>query len=79
MKHIYDFKLVCRCPNDKSVNIYNVEIKSDKIIEVEKFAKIQKNIYEQFMFQENLFEILKARFEFVKITGYHLGIKVISQ
>ena len=41
MKHMYDFKLVCRCPNDKSVNICDVQIKSDETIEVEEFSKIK--------------------------------------
>ena len=79
MKHTYNFKLVCRCPNDKTVNIYDVEIKSNEIEQVEEFGKIQRRIYNDFMFQEDLFEILKSRFEFVKLTSYHLGVKVISQ
>lgn len=79
MKHTYNFKLVCRCPNDKTVNIYDVEIKSNEIEQVEEFVKIQRRIYNDFMFQEDLFEILKSRFEFVKLTSYHLGVKVISQ
>ena len=45
MTHTYKFKLVCRCPNDKSVNIYDVEIKSDDVIEVEEFQKVQRRIY----------------------------------
>ena len=77
--HLYQFKLVCRCPNDESVNIYDVEINSDVIIEVEEFVKIQKRIYNQLMFQEDLFEILKSRFDSVKLTSDHLGVKVISQ
>tara|TARA_R100001460_G_scaffold24332_1_gene48834 strand:- start:153 stop:392 length:240 start_codon:yes stop_codon:yes gene_type:complete len=79
MKHTYNFKLVCRCPNDKTVNIYDVEIKSNEIEQVEEFGKIQRRIYNDFMFQEDLFEILKSRFEFVKLTSFHLGVKVISQ
>ena len=77
--HLYQFKLVCRCPNDESVNIYDVEINSDAIIEVEEFVKIQKRIYNQLMFQEDLFEILKSRFDSVKLTSDHFGVKVISQ
>ena len=77
--YIYQFKLVCRCPNDESVNIYDVEINSDAIIEVEEFVKIQKRIYNQLMFQEDLFEILKSRFDSVKLTSDHLGVKVTSK
>ena len=77
--YIYQFKLVCRCQNDQTVNIYDVEINSDAIIEVEEFVKIQKRIYNQLMFQEDLFEILKSRFDSVKLTSDHLGVKVISQ
>ena len=37
MKHTYNFRLVCRCPNDKSVNIYDVEFTTENQIQVEEF------------------------------------------
>ncbi len=79
MTHTYKFKLVCRCPNDKSVNIYDVEIKSDDVIEVEEFQKVQRRIYNEFYFQEEVFDLLKAGYDNVQVVGYHLGVKVISE
>jgi hypothetical protein len=79
MTHTYKFKLVCRCPNDKSVNIYDVEIKSDDVIEVEQFQKVQTRIYNEFYFQEEVFDLLKAAYDNVQVVGYHLGVKVISE
>ena len=54
MTHSYKFRLVCRCPNDKSVNIYDVEITTENQIQVEEFNKIQAKIYNKFMYQEEL-------------------------
>ena len=79
MKHRYDFKLVCRCPNDKSVNIYDVEVFSNQQIDVEKFNKFQSEIYNKFMFQEDLHQLLKTKYKKVKVVGFHLGVKVISE
>ena len=79
MTHTYKFKLVCRCPNDKSVNIYDVEIKSNDVIEVEQFQKVQTRIYNEFYFQEEVFDLLKAGYDNVQVVGYHLGVKVISE
>ena len=79
MTHTYKFKLVCRCPNDKSVNIYDVEIKSDDVIEVEEFQKVQRRIYNEFYFQEEVFDLLKTAYDNVQVVGYHLGVKVISE
>jgi hypothetical protein len=79
MKHRYDFELVCRCPNDKSVNIYDVEVFSNQQIDVEEFNKFQSEIYNQFMFQEDLHHLLKIKYKKVKVVGFHLGVKVISE
>ena len=49
--YIYQFKLVCRCPNDRTVNIYDVEVQAKSIIEVEEFNKFQDKYYEDFIFQ----------------------------
>ena len=42
--HLYQFKLVCRCPNDESVNIYDVEINSDYKRFLDLFKKIDFNL-----------------------------------
>ena len=77
--HKYKFNIVARCPNDTSVNIYNVTVKSKSIIEVEEFLRIQNDYYRRDIFQEDLFEHLKARYGDVKVVGTHLGVKVISK
>ena len=77
--HKYKFNIVARCPNDTSVNIYNVTVKSKSIIEVEEFLRIQNDYYPRDIFQEDLFEHLKARYDDVKVVGTHLGVKVISK
>ena len=77
--HMYKFNIVARCPNDTSVNIYNVTVKSKSIIEVEEFLRIQNDYYRRDIFQEDLFEHLKARYDDVKVVGTHLGVKVISK
>ena len=56
--YIYQFKLVCRCQNDQTVNIYDVEIQSQEMIEVEEFSKFQDKIYDDVLFQEDVFELL---------------------
>jgi|TARA_Y100000114_G_scaffold27057_1_gene22736 hypothetical protein len=77
--HKYKFNIVARCPNDTSVNIYKVTIRSKSIIEVEEFLRIQNDYYRRDIFQEDLFEHLKAKYKDVKIVGTHLGVKVVSQ
>lgn len=82
MTHSYNFKLVCRCPNDKSVNIYDVEITTENQIQVEVFNKIQAKIYNKFMYQEEVFELLKAgliNHDTLTLVGTHLGVEVISE
>ena len=82
MTHKYNFKLVCRCPNDKSVNIYDVEITTKNQIQVEEFNKIQAKIYNQFMYQEEVFDLLKAGLindDSLTVVGNHLGVEVISK
>ena len=77
--NIYNYKLVCRCPNDSTVNIYDVIIKSKQIIQVEDFNKFQSKIYNEKYYQEQIYELLKDCFGDVKVIGTHLGVKVISQ
>jgi len=77
--YIYQFKLVCRCQNDQTVNIYDVEIQSQEMIEVEEFNKFQDKIYDDFLFQEDVFELLKELYQNVQIVGYHNGVKVITK
>tara|TARA_R100001086_G_scaffold176195_1_gene97218 strand:+ start:693 stop:953 length:261 start_codon:yes stop_codon:yes gene_type:complete len=85
--YIYQFKLVCRCPNDRTVNIYDVEVQAKSIIEVEEFNKFQDKYYEDFIFQEDLFELLKEycnnlgsyNSQKVQVVGYHNGVKVITK
>ena len=82
MTHSYNFKLVCRCPNDKSVNIYDVEITTENQIQVEVFNKIQAKIYNKFMYQEELFDLLKEglmNHDTLTLIGTHLGVEVISE
>ena len=77
--YIYQFKLVCRCQNDLTVNIYDVEIQSQEMIEVEEFNKFQDKIYDDVLFQEDVFELLKELYQNVQIVGYHNGVKVITK
>ena len=77
--YIYQFKLVCRCQNDQTVNIYDVEIQTQEMIEVEEFSKFQDKIYDDVLFQEDVFELLKELYENVQIVGYHNGVKVITK
>tara|TARA_R110002167_G_scaffold1018_1_gene4472 strand:+ start:368 stop:619 length:252 start_codon:yes stop_codon:yes gene_type:complete len=82
MTHSYKFRLVCRCPNDKSVNIYDVEITTENQIQVEVFNKIQEKIYKKFMYQEELFDMLKEglmNHDTLTLVGTHLGVEVISE
>ena len=76
--HKYNFKLVCRCPNDKSVNIYDVKIKSDDQIQVEEFNKFQKKIYNELMYQEEIYELLNQAYDNVTLVGNHLNVEVVS-
>lgn len=78
MMHKYEFKLVCRCPNDNSVNIYDVTIKSDEAIQAEDFNKFQDKIYNEKYYQEDIYEILQKTYDNVMLVGTHLGIKIIS-
>ena len=82
MTHSYNFRLVCRCPNDKSVNIYDVEITTENQIQVEEFNKIQAKIYNKFMYQEEVFDLLKEglmNHDTLTLIGNHLGVEVISE
>ena len=82
MTHSYNFRLVCRCPNDKSVNIYDVEITTEHQIQVEEFNKIQAKIYNKFMYQEEVFDLLKEglmNHDTLTVIGNHLGVEVISE
>lgn len=77
--HTYKFDLVSRCPNDISVNIYKVTIKSKTLIEVEEFVRLQNEYYQRDIFQEDLFDQLKLKYKKVKIVGNHLGVWVTSK
>ena len=70
---------MCRCQNDQTVNIYDVEIQSQEMIEVEEFSKFQDKIYDDVLFQEDVFELLKELYQNVQIVGYHNGVKVITK
>ena len=75
----YKFKIVARCPNDTSVNIYKVTIKSKTMIEVEEFLRIQNEYYNRDIYQEDLFNHLKDKYNDVKVVCNHLGVEIISE
>ncbi len=75
----YKFKIVARCPNDTSVNIYDITIKSKTMIEVEEFLRIQNEYYNRDIYQEDLFNNLKDKYTDVKVVGNHLGVEIISE
>ena len=75
----YKFKIVARCPNDTSVNIYKVTIKSKTMIQVEEFLRIQNEYYNRDIYQEDLFNNLKDKYTDVKVVGNHLGVEIISE
>tara|TARA_Y100000114_G_C11665988_1_gene281382 strand:+ start:221 stop:457 length:237 start_codon:yes stop_codon:yes gene_type:complete len=75
----YKFKIVARCPNDTSVNIYKVTIKSKTMIQVEEFLRIQNEYYNRDIYQEDLFHNLKDKYNDVKVVGNHLGVEIISK
>ena len=58
----YQFKLVCRCPYDGMVNIYDVTVESNEQVDVEKFIQFQKEIYEKKYLQEQLSKMLSEMF-----------------
>ena len=74
----YQFKLVCRCPYDGMVNIYDVTVESDEQVDVEKFIKFQEEIYEKRYLQEQLSKMLSEMFGKVTIIGEHSGVKIVS-
>tara|TARA_R100001015_G_C4593408_1_gene148743 strand:+ start:575 stop:811 length:237 start_codon:yes stop_codon:yes gene_type:complete len=74
----YQFKLVCRCPYDGMVNIYDVTVESNEQVDVEKFIKFQEEIYEKRYLQEQLSKMLSEMFGKVTIIGEHSGVKIVS-
>ena len=74
----YRFKLVCRCPYDGMVNIYDVTVESNEQVDVEKFIKFQEEIYEKRYLQEQLSKMLSEMFGKVIIIGEHSGVKIVS-
>ena len=74
----YQFKLVCRCPYDDMVNIYDVTVESNEQVDVEKFIQFQKEIYEKKYLQEQLSKMLSEMFGRVTIIGEHSGVKIVS-
>jgi|TARA_R100000426_G_scaffold43893_1_gene33415 hypothetical protein len=74
----YQFKLVCRCPYDGMVNIYDVTVESNEQVDVEKFIQFQKEIYEKKYLQEQLSKMLSEMFGRVTIVGEHSGVKIVS-
>ena len=75
----YKFKIVARCPNDTSVNIYKVSIKSNTMIQVEEFLRIQNEYYNRDIYQEDLFNHLNYKYNDVKVVCNHLGVEIISE
>ena len=75
----YKFKLVARCPNDTSVNIYDVTIKNKTMVQVEEFLSLQNDYYLRDIYQEDIFDQLKDRYDVLKIVGTHQGVEVITQ
>ena len=73
----YQFKLVCRCPYDSMVNIYDVTVESNEQVDVEKFIQFQKEIYEKKYLQEQLSKMLSEMFGIVTIVGEHSGVKIV--
>ena len=74
----YQFKLVCRCPYDGMVNIYDVTVESNEQVDVEKFIKFQEEIYEKRYLKEQLSKMLSEMFGKVTIIGEHSGVKIVS-
>ena len=74
----YQFKLVCRCPYDGMVNIYDVTVESNEQVDVEKFIKFQEEIYEKRYLQEQLSKMLSEMFGKVTIIDEHSGVKIVS-
>ena len=74
----YQFKLVCRCPYDGMVNIYDVTVESNEQVDVEKFIKYQEENYEKRYLQEQLSKMLSEMFGKVTIIGEHSGVKIVS-
>ena len=74
----YQFKLVCRCPYDGMVNIYDVTVESNEQVDVEKFIKFQEEVYEKRYLQEQLSKMLSEMFGKVTIIGEHSGVKIVS-
>ena len=74
----YQFKLVCRCPYDSMVNIYDVTVESNEQVDVEKFLKFQDEVYEKRYLQEQLSKMLSEMFGRVTIIGEHSGVKIVS-
>ena len=84
-KNTYQFKLVCRCPNDDAVNIYNVQIFADYQIQVEEFIAFQNEIYNQKLYQEDIWNLLAEKYgnspeyDNIVVTGRHLDVEVVTK
>ncbi len=49
----YRFKLVCRCPYDGMVNIYDVTVESNEQVDVEKFINFKKKFMKKDICKNN--------------------------
>ena len=76
----YTARFKALCPNNKSIiDEYKCSIYTDKIIMVEDISMYLNPFINEAIYQEDLTERISKRFKAkVKITGWHLGIKIKS-
>ncbi len=77
----YKLSFTGKCPNDNATDNYKIIIKSEKMIEVEEILKVVDIAKEKPQYQESIHTIFKINFPdtYIKITGNHLGVEVITK
>lgn len=80
MTNVYRLEVSTQCPvNDSERDLYQVEIRSGWIIEVEKILAFFAEYHDAKIFQEDLTRLACARFGCsVNTTGVHSGVEVQS-
>lgn len=79
--NIYKVSFVGNCPNNNEIDNYTMTIKSSSTIMVEDILLATNESTIKPIYQEELHEFMTKKFKgaSIKISGYHLGVKVITK
>ena len=77
MKVIYELQACAPCPVASATDVYQLTVRSDHMIEVERINAAVERLTKEAIFQEDLTELLAKMLDATSESiGWHSGVKV---